>query len=164
MVATTTAAGTLAMGPVVGALAPRRAIQVAGLVVAATVASSARCVRRTPVQGEGRRRRRLRGGCLRPRRTIVIGRAAIRLCPVTRLLFGVSCPMQAPLGLALDLLGPAWLSPFNPAWLIPSSERGDGRWVRAHSDSCQPFGTRTHDQRVKRATVKAFFSISRQRD
>ena len=41
VIATTTAAGTLAMGPVVGALAPRRAIEVAGLVVAATVASSA---------------------------------------------------------------------------------------------------------------------------
>ena len=41
VVATTTAAGTLAMGPIVGALAPRLAIQVAGLVVAATVASSA---------------------------------------------------------------------------------------------------------------------------
>jgi hypothetical protein len=64
------------------------------------------------------------------RRTIVIGRAAIRLCPVTRLLFEVSSPLQAPLGRALDLLGPAWLSPFIPAWLIPSSERGDGRWVR----------------------------------
>jgi membrane protease YdiL (CAAX protease family) len=44
------------------------------------------------------------------------------------------------------------------------NERGDGRWVRAYSDSCQPYGTRTHDQRVKRTTLNAFFSISRQRD
>jgi hypothetical protein len=103
VVATTTAAGTLAMGPVVGALAPRRAIQVAGLVVGATVASSAAAYAAHLFKARAADNAGSAADACDPRRTIVIGRAATRWCPVTRLLFEDSSPLRAPLGRALDL-------------------------------------------------------------
>jgi hypothetical protein len=80
VVATTTAAGTLAMGPVVGALAPRRAIQVAGLVVAATVASSAAAYAAHLFKARAADDAGSAADACDPRRTIVIGRAATRWC------------------------------------------------------------------------------------
>jgi hypothetical protein len=88
------------------------AIQVAGLVVAATVASSAAAYA---------------AHLFKARADDDIGRAATRWCQVTRMLFEDSSPLQAPLGRALDLV--------DPAWLTPSIERGDGRWVRAYLET-----------------------------
>ena len=63
------------MGPVVGALAPRRAIQVAGLAVAARVASSAAVYAAYLFKARADDAGSAADAC-DPRRTIVIGRAA----------------------------------------------------------------------------------------